>query len=158
MAGDRFCPQDEPFGIDPGVCADCYQAPLMASGQWTDDPGRAEGVGRAYLEGSVAHCNETDAFPRRCEFVVYTYQRMSRSNVLVLVVMAAVVIVPLLHEMQQARRDLQLLQHRLPSLGGGCGRRVVRLAAWCITTLRTVLLPATVVLTTAGVLLSLIHI
>ena len=125
----------------------------MASGQWTDDPGRAEGVGREYLEGSVAHCNETDTFPRRCEFVVYTYQRMSRSNVLVLVVMAAVVIVPLLHEMQQARRDLQLLQHRLPSLGGGCGRRVVRLAAWCVTTLRTVLLPATVVLTTAGVLL-----
>ena len=149
---------------NPGMCVDCDLAPSLAGDRWPGDDAvypkasfadAVDAMPLADRRASLAHCNATDAMPGRCDQLVLDRAVLSWASLIVLGFVVALVMLPLLQDLHESAREHELFAQRADGLAHLPRRRaVVRNLHEMAQHTRQLVLPALVVGTTAGLLVS----
>ena len=149
---------------NPGMCVDCDLAPSLVTERWPGDDKVyhkavfAEVAGAMTLDerrAGLAHCNETDTMPGRCDQLVLDRAVLSWASLIVLCFVVSLVMLPLLQDLHESAREHELFAQRVEGLADLPTRRaLVTHAHEMAQHTRQLVLPALVVGTTAGLLVS----
>jgi len=68
------------------------------------------------VHGSVAHCQDNDIHPARCDHLVENQRLITVDAIMAILVVAALLVLGIKEDIQQARDEQQLLLHRIQSI------------------------------------------
>ena len=92
-----------------------------------------------YLLNASGHCNATDSYPRRCDFLVHNGERSTGSTVLIAAFMAVLVAAEACADLDQAAAEWHLW--RILQTSNGADTHARRRALWVNHTLHVIALP-----------------
>ena len=148
---------------NPGMCVDCDLAPSLVTERW---PGRRQGVPQSVFaevagamtlderRAGLAHRNETDAMPGRCDQLVLDRAVLSWASLIVLCFVVSLVMLPAVAGPARARASTSSSRSVEGLADPPTRRALVTHAHEMAQHTRQLVLPALVVGTTAGLLVS----
>ena len=93
-----------------------------------------------YLLNASGHCNATDSYPRRCDFLVHNGERSTGSTVLIAFFITGLVAAEACTDLDQAAAEWHLWRHLLEQVAVSIPLPVVVLV-WVNHALRVIALP-----------------